>query len=61
MHSLPISRGFSGSTVVNNPPANVGNTGSIPELGRSPGILEGKKWQPTPVFLPVKWTDKPAD
>ena len=30
-------------------PANAGDTGSIPGLGRSPG---GRKWQPIPVFLP---------
>ena len=27
--------GFSGGSVVKNPPANVGDTGSIPDLGRS--------------------------
>ena len=30
----------------------VGDTGSIPESGRSPG--ERRKWPPTPVFLPGK-------
>jgi len=30
-------------------PANAGERGSIPVLGRSPGE---EKWQPTPVFLP---------
>ena len=34
--------------MVKNPPANAGDLGLIPGLGRS---LE-KKWQPTPVFLP---------
>ena len=34
--------------VVKNPPANAGDAGSIPGLGRSPGE---RKWQPTPVFL----------
>ena len=29
-----------------NPPANAGDAGSIPGLGR--------KWQPTPIFLPAK-------
>ena len=33
--------------MVKNLPANVGDKGSIPELGRFPG-----GWQPTPVFLP---------
>ena len=45
--------GFPDGSVVKNPPANAGDTGdksSIPGLGRSPG----RKWQPTPVFLPWK-------
>ena len=29
--------GFSGGSVVRNPPANAGDMGSIPGLGRSPG------------------------
>ena len=29
--------GFPGGAVVKNPPANAGNKGSIPGLGRSPG------------------------
>ena len=33
--------------MIKNPAANVGDTGSIPGLGR-------KKWQPAPVFLPGK-------
>ena len=39
--------------------SNVGNLGSIPGLGRSPG---GRHWQPTPVFLPVEspWTEEPG-
>ena len=38
--------------VVKNLPANARVTGLIPGLGRSPG---GRKWQPTPVFLPEKF------
>ena len=34
---------------IKNLPANAGDSGSIPGLGRSPA---GEKWQPTPVFLP---------
>ena len=30
---------------------DTGDSGLIPELGRSPG---GEKWQPTPVFLSEK-------
>ena len=40
--------GFPGGSAVKNPPANAGNTGSIPESGRSPR----RKRQPTPVFWP---------
>ena len=35
-----VYMGFSGGSVINNPPANAGDTrdmGSIPGLGRSPG------------------------
>ena len=35
--------GFLGGSGVENPPANVGDAGSIP-----------RKWQTTPVFLPGK-------
>ena len=40
--------GFSGGSVVKNPPANAGDTrdvGSIPELGRSPGGGQGNPLQ----------------
>ena len=30
--------GFAGGAVVKNPPANAGDTGSIPGSGRSPGV-----------------------
>ena len=32
---LDLSRDFPGGAVVKNPPANAGDTGSIPGLGRS--------------------------
>ena len=44
--------GFPGGSVVENPPANAGDTGnlgSVPGWGRSPGQ---RAWQPTPAFLP---------
>ena len=47
--------GFPRVSVVKITPANagaIGNTGLIPQLGRSPG--EGK-WQPALVFLPGKF------
>ena len=39
------------SSMVKNPPANAGDKGLIPGLGRFPWR---KKWQPTWVFLPEK-------
>ena len=33
----PVFLGFPGSSVVEDPPANTGDVGLIPELGRSPG------------------------
>ena len=32
-----FSKGFLGGPVIKNPPANAGDAGSIPGLGRSPG------------------------
>ena len=54
---------FPGVSVVKNPPANAGDAGLIPGLGRSPGEGNGNPLQyscledpmdrgPTPVFLP---------
>ena len=43
--------GFPGGAVVKNPPANAGDAGSIPGLGKIP---QGRKWQPTPIFLTRK-------
>ena len=40
--------GFSGGSVVKDPPANVGETGD-PWVWKIPCR---RKWQPTPVFLP---------
>ena len=42
--------GFPCGTVVKNPPANVGDMGSVPGSGRSP-----EKGTATPVFLPGKF------
>ena len=44
-----------GGPVVQNPPTSAGDArdmGSIPGLGRSPGVRE---WHPTPVLLPGKF------
>ena len=37
--------GFPGGSVVKNPPAIIGDTGSIPESGRSPGDGNGHPLQ----------------
>ena len=37
--------GFPGSSVVKNPPANVGDVGSISKLGKSPGEGNGNPLQ----------------
>ena len=37
--------GFPGGSVVENPPANAGDTGSTPGLGRSPGAGNGSPLQ----------------
>ena len=42
--------GFPGGSVVKNLPANAEDAGLTPGSRRSPG----RKWQPTPVFLPGK-------
>ena len=39
-----------------NSPANAGDMGSIPGSGR----CAGRKWQPSPVFLPGKFLDRGA-
>ena len=41
--------------MVKNPPANAGNMGSIPASGKIPWR---RKWQPAPVSLPEKFTDR---
>ena len=43
--------GFPGGSVVKNPPANAGDVGLIPALGR---FHWRRIWHPTPVFLPGK-------
>ena len=41
-HYLKKIQGFPGGSLVKNPPANAGDAGSIPGLGRSPGEGNGK-------------------
>ena len=40
-----INMGFPGGSVIKNLPANAGDVGSIPELGRSPGEGNGSPLQ----------------
>ena len=40
-----ITLGFPSGTLVKNPPANAGDTGLIPGLGRSPGGGHGNPFQ----------------
>ena len=51
--------GFPGDSDGKETASNVGDPGSIPELGRSPG---GRAQQPTPVFLlgESPWTEEPG-
>ena len=42
---LSHAMGFPGGSVVKNPPANAGDTGLIPGLGRSPGEENGNPLQ----------------
>ena len=37
--------GFPGGSVVKNPPANAGDAGLFPELGRTPGVGNGNPLQ----------------
>jgi len=45
-----LEQGFPGGSLVKNPPANAGDTGS--SLGWEDPL--GRKWQSTPIFLPGK-------
>ena len=42
---LNFNQGFPGGSVVKNPPANAGDTGSIPGSGRPPGEGNGTPLQ----------------
>ena len=49
--------GFPSSSLAKNPPTNSGNVILIPELEKP----WSRKWQPTPIFLPGKFSmDKGA-
>ena len=40
-----MGEGLPGGSAVKNPPANVGDVGSIPRLGRAPGDGNGNSFQ----------------
>ena len=53
-----ISRGFPGGSVVKNPPANAGDTGSIPGLARS---LEKEMATHSCILAwEIAWTEEPG-
>ena len=51
--------GFPGGLVVKNLPANAGDTGSIPGLGRSPGEGNGNPSSSILVSR-IPWTEEPG-
>ena len=55
-NAVRISQGFPGGSVVKNQPANAGDLGSIPGLGRSPGVAIHSSilaWR-------IPWTEEPG-
>ena len=50
--------GFPGSTVLKNLPADAGDSGSIPGLGRIPG--EGMATHSSILVWKIPWAEKPA-
>ena len=55
-----VAVGFLGGSDGKDSACNVGDLGSIPDLGSSP---RGRAWQPTLVFLPREspWTEEPGE
>ena len=51
--------GFLGGSLVNSPPANAGNMGSIHESGRSPGEGNGNTRVGT-LTREIPWTEEPG-
>ena len=50
--------GFPGGSVVKNSPANAGDAGLIPDLGRSPGEANGNPLQYS--CWEISWTEEPS-
>ena len=61
MRPFIFIKGFPGGSVVKNLPASVGDAGSIPELGRSPGRGHGNPLQYSCLENPMSrgawWTE----
>ena len=59
MNLLPVSKSFPAGSGVKNPPANAGDSGSIPRFGKIPWR---RQRQPAPRFLPGEspWTEEPG-
>ena len=53
-----VSMGFSGGSVVKDTLANTGDSGSIPDLGRSPGEGNGNHFSILVQRIP--WTEEPG-
>ena len=54
MFKATVILGFPGGSVAKNPPANTGDAGSIPGLGRSPGGGNGNPLQYSCLGNPVE-------
>ena len=55
--NVSVSNGFPGGSVVKNPPANAGDLGLIPGLGRSPGDGNANTLQYSCLTNPMKRGD----
>ena len=53
---MPCYSGFPGGSEVKNPPANVGDVGSIPGSGRSPG----EATHSSILASRIPWTEEPG-
>ena len=56
--SVCLFRGFSCGSVVKNPPANVGDVGSVPESGSLLG--KGMATHSSILAWEIPWTEKPS-
>ena len=57
---MVLSTSSPSGSVVKNPPANAGEAGSIPGLGRSPGEGKGNSLQYSCLRNPDSWTEEPG-